>query len=81
MEIPTEPIGSIPRPRVLIDALRQRGHSGMEDAHLEKLYDDAVSAAGIEIVHSAEIVRAEIDGKDAAVVTSDGRRHDIDAPS
>jgi 5-methyltetrahydropteroyltriglutamate--homocysteine methyltransferase len=42
MEIPTEPIGSIPRPRILIDALRQQGHSGMEDAHLEKLYDDAV---------------------------------------
>ena len=33
------------------------------------------SAAGIEIVHSAEIVRAEIDGKDAAIITSDGRRH------
>ena len=42
MEIPTEPIGSIPRPRVLIDALRQQGHSAREDAHLEKLYDDAV---------------------------------------
>lgn len=35
----------------------------------------AVTQAGIEIVHSAELVRAEIDGKEAAVVTSDGRRH------
>ena len=36
---------------------------------------DAVTAAGIEIQQSAEIVRAEINGKDAAVVTSDGRKH------
>jgi salicylate hydroxylase len=36
---------------------------------------DAVPAAGIEVVHSADIVRAEIDARDAALVTSDGRRH------
>jgi 2-polyprenyl-6-methoxyphenol hydroxylase-like FAD-dependent oxidoreductase len=36
---------------------------------------DAVTAAGIEIVHSAELARAETHGKDAAVITSDGRRH------
>jgi 2-polyprenyl-6-methoxyphenol hydroxylase-like FAD-dependent oxidoreductase len=36
---------------------------------------DAVTAAGIEIVHSAELLRTEIDAKDAAVITSDGRRH------
>jgi len=36
---------------------------------------DAVTAAGIELVHSAEIVRAEIDGKSAALVTADGRKH------
>ena len=36
---------------------------------------DAVTAAGIEIVHSAELARVEIDAKDAAVITSDGRRH------
>lgn len=36
---------------------------------------DAVAAAGIEIVHSAELARAETHGKDAAVITSDGRRH------
>jgi 5-methyltetrahydropteroyltriglutamate--homocysteine methyltransferase len=40
MEIPTEPIGSIPRPRALLDALRQ--HGALEDARLEALYDDAV---------------------------------------
>jgi hypothetical protein len=33
---------------------------------------EAVTAAGIEVVHSAQIVRAEIDRKDAAVITSDG---------
>jgi salicylate hydroxylase len=36
---------------------------------------EAVTSAGIEIVYSAEIVRAETDGKDATVVTSDGRKH------
>ena len=36
---------------------------------------DAVTTAGIEIVHSAEIVRTEIDAKGATIVTSDGRRH------
>ncbi len=36
---------------------------------------DAVTAAGIEIVRSAELTRAAIVGKDAAVITSDGRRH------
>lgn len=40
MEIPTEPIGSIPRPRGLVDALCQPGVT--EDARLEALYDDAV---------------------------------------
>jgi salicylate hydroxylase len=46
--------------------------------HRAALFDtlhDAVTAAGIEIVHSAEIVRAEISGKDATVITSDGRKH------
>ena len=36
---------------------------------------DAVTAAGIEILQSAEIVRAEINSQDATIVTSDGRRH------
>ncbi len=40
MEIPTEPIGSIPRPRALIDAIARYG-SGM-DPRLEPLYDDAM---------------------------------------
>jgi 2-polyprenyl-6-methoxyphenol hydroxylase-like FAD-dependent oxidoreductase len=46
--------------------------------HRAALFDtlhDAVTAAGIEIVHSAELTRAEITSKDVAVVTSDGRRH------
>src|SRR6476659_11275801 len=42
MEIPTEPIGSIPRPRELIDALREHGPHVTEDGPLESLYDEAV---------------------------------------
>jgi 2-polyprenyl-6-methoxyphenol hydroxylase-like FAD-dependent oxidoreductase len=36
---------------------------------------DAVAAAGIEILHSAELMRADITPKEAAVITADGRRH------
>lgn len=42
MEIPTEPIGSIPRPRELIDALHEHDHGVTEDGPLEKRYDDAI---------------------------------------
>jgi 5-methyltetrahydropteroyltriglutamate--homocysteine methyltransferase len=37
--IPTEPIGSLPRPRTLIDAVEQRGS---EDPTLDALYDSAI---------------------------------------
>jgi 5-methyltetrahydropteroyltriglutamate--homocysteine methyltransferase len=40
MAIPTEPIGSIPRPRALIDAIEN--HGGGIDPRLEAAYDDAV---------------------------------------
>jgi salicylate hydroxylase len=36
---------------------------------------DAVTAAAIEIVHSAELAHVEITRKDASVITADGRRH------
>lgn len=39
MMIPTEPIGSIPRPLALIEAIRNRGGG---DAALEPLYENAV---------------------------------------
>ena len=39
MPIPTEPIGSIPRPLWLIDAISKRGP---EDPGLEALYQDAI---------------------------------------
>src|SRR6187455_604530 len=39
MLIPTEPIGSIPRPLWLIDAISKRGP---EDPSLESLYQDAI---------------------------------------
>ncbi len=39
MTIPTEPIGSIPRPPALIDAVARRG---AEDPGLDALYDEAV---------------------------------------
>jgi 5-methyltetrahydropteroyltriglutamate--homocysteine methyltransferase len=37
--IPTEPIGSLPRPSALIDAVERIGH---DDPSLEALYDDAI---------------------------------------
>ena len=37
--IPTEPIGSLPRPRALIDAVEERGS---EDPTLDGLYDSAI---------------------------------------
>ena len=42
MEIPTEPIGSIPRPRPLVDALRAHDRRVTEDGPLEALYDEAI---------------------------------------
>jgi methionine synthase II (cobalamin-independent) len=39
MDLPTEPIGSLPRPRELIEALKQR--DGL-DPSLEPLYREAV---------------------------------------
>ena len=39
MTIPTEPIGSIPRPLELIEAIESRGGS---DPSLEPLYEDAI---------------------------------------
>ena len=38
MTIPTEPIGSIPRPIELIEAVA----AGGEDANLDQLYDEAI---------------------------------------
>src|SRR5690349_14237633 len=40
IEIPTEPIGSIPRPPALIDEIEKRGD--FSDEHLEPLYDEAI---------------------------------------
>jgi len=42
MDIPTEPIGSIPRPLALIEALRTNGPAGAENPNLEALYDEAI---------------------------------------
>jgi 5-methyltetrahydropteroyltriglutamate--homocysteine methyltransferase len=42
MEIPTEPIGSIPRPLNLIEALRTQGSDAAGSPQLESLYDEAI---------------------------------------
>ncbi len=42
MTLPTEPIGSIPRPPALIDGMRAAGEGLLGSAALETLYDDAV---------------------------------------
>src|ERR1700704_1669290 len=39
MKIPTEPIGSIPRPIALIEAIKR---SGTDDPALETMFDDAI---------------------------------------
>ena len=41
-QIPTEPIGSIPRPQALLQAVQGFGRGEISDADLERLYDAAV---------------------------------------
>ena len=40
--LPTEPIGSIPRPPALVQAIRDADAGRFDPAHLEALYDAAV---------------------------------------
>jgi methionine synthase II (cobalamin-independent) len=42
MRIPTEPIGSVPRPESLIDGMREAGAGRLSGQQLESLYDAAV---------------------------------------
>lgn len=42
MPIPTEPIGSIPRPPELIDAMQRQAQGGISQEKMRALYDDAV---------------------------------------
>lgn len=42
MPIPTEPIGSVPRPPELIEAVRAAGEGRVSAAQLDRLYDDAL---------------------------------------
>ncbi|MEP7142718.1 MAG: cobalamin-independent methionine synthase II family protein [Ferruginibacter sp.] len=42
MKIPTEPIGSIPRPKYLVDALSAFSQQQIEEAELSKLFDKAL---------------------------------------
>jgi 5-methyltetrahydropteroyltriglutamate--homocysteine methyltransferase len=42
MTLPTEPIGSIPRPRALIEAMQGAAAGGVAPERLEALFDDAV---------------------------------------
>jgi 5-methyltetrahydropteroyltriglutamate--homocysteine methyltransferase len=42
MKIPTEPIGSIPRPKYLIDAVNAFSQKQIEEAELSKLFDKAL---------------------------------------
>ncbi len=57
MTIPTEPIGSIPRPRYLIEALR----SDSEASHVEPLYEVAIrdTVAAFELTGSPVITDGE----------------------
>src|SRR4026208_1020164 len=42
MPLPTEPIGSIPRPRELQEGMQAAAEGRLDDASLEALFDDAV---------------------------------------
>jgi 5-methyltetrahydropteroyltriglutamate--homocysteine methyltransferase len=42
MTLPTEPIGSIPRPQILIDGMQAAAAGQMSPERLDALYDDAV---------------------------------------
>jgi 5-methyltetrahydropteroyltriglutamate--homocysteine methyltransferase len=42
MAIPTEPIGSVPRPPELIEAVRAAGEGGGSQEELDRLYDEAL---------------------------------------
>jgi 5-methyltetrahydropteroyltriglutamate--homocysteine methyltransferase len=62
MTIPTEPIGSIPRPLALIEAVARKGP---DDPSLERLYEDAIrdtverfEATGSPVITDGEHTRA-----------------------
>ena len=42
MTLPTEPIGSLPRPQALIDGMQAAAAGTMSAERLDALYDDAV---------------------------------------
>src|ERR1022692_3304516 len=43
MKIQTEPIGSVPRPKYLVDALHAFSQQQIQEAELSKLFDEAVA--------------------------------------
>ena len=61
MGIPTEPIGSVPRPDYLLEAVKNHGEGSLDDAGLAEAYDRAVSetiaameATGAPIISDGE---------------------------
>ena len=61
MGIPTEPIGSIPRPAYLLEAVKNHGEGSLDDAGLAEVYERAVSetiaameATGAPIISDGE---------------------------
>jgi 5-methyltetrahydropteroyltriglutamate--homocysteine methyltransferase len=49
MSIPTEPIGSIPRPAELVAGMQQAAEGGISSAELEVLFDRAVRSTIAEL--------------------------------
>ncbi len=61
MSIPTEPIGSIPRPRALLEAIAAFGSGNISREDLDASYDDAVrdTIANLEAVGSPVVTDGE----------------------
>jgi PAS domain-containing protein len=75
MDIPTEPIGSIPRPLALIEAIGSRGDG--TDPGLNALYDEAIRDTNGNIAGAVMVFHDVTQRRRAerALRERDGRRH------
>src|SRR5215472_2132943 len=86
MIIPTEPIGSIPRPLQLIEAVAAIGHDA--DPQLEPLYDEAIrdtverfEATGSPVIPTANKENITISGPTPCMGSPTSRRMALGFPS
>jgi 5-methyltetrahydropteroyltriglutamate--homocysteine methyltransferase len=74
MTLPTEPIGSIPRPLALIDGMRAAGEGLLGPAALETLYDDAVQDTLRRFEETGSPVVTDGEQRKQSFATYTGRR-------